>query len=39
MSEADGLAAESEAAAESQSGPDAEEGLRAFLEKRKPNFS
>lgn len=38
MSEADGLAAESEAAAESQSGPDAEEGLRAFLEKRKPNF-
>lgn len=38
MSEADGLAAESEAAAESQSGPDAEEGLRAFLEKRKPTF-
>ena len=38
MSEAEGLAAESEAAAESQSGPDAEEGLRAFLEKRTPNF-
>jgi len=39
MSENDGLFAESMTAALSQSGPDAEEGLRAFLEKRKPNFS
>lgn len=34
----EGLRAESAAAAESHKGPDAEEGLRAFLEKRKPNF-
>jgi enoyl-CoA hydratase/carnithine racemase len=34
----EGLAAESAVAAESQTGPDAEEGLRAFLEKRKPDF-
>ena len=34
----EGLAAESAAAARSQTGPDAEEGLRAFLEKRKPDF-
>jgi (methylthio)acryloyl-CoA hydratase len=34
----DGLYAESLAAAMSQSGPDAEEGLKAFLEKRRPNF-
>jgi len=33
-----GLYAESLAAALSQTGPDAEEGLRAFLEKRKPDF-
>ena len=33
-----GLYAESLAAALSQTGPDAEEGLRAFLEKRLPNF-
>jgi enoyl-CoA hydratase/carnithine racemase len=33
-----GLYAESLTAALSQSGPDAEEGLRAFLEKRKPRF-
>ncbi len=39
MSEGDGLFTESLAAALSQSGPDAEEGLRAFLEKRKPRFS
>ncbi len=39
MSEAAGLLAESEAAAESQAGPDAEEGLRAFLEKRRPRFA
>ncbi len=39
LSESEGLAAESEAAAESQSGPDAEEGLRAFLEKRPPRFA
>lgn len=38
MSPDEGLAAESMAAALSQSGPDAEEGLRAFLEKRKPTF-
>jgi enoyl-CoA hydratase/carnithine racemase len=34
-----GLYAESLAAALSQSGPDSAEGLRAFLEKRKPDFS
>jgi (methylthio)acryloyl-CoA hydratase len=39
MSAEDGLYAESLAAALSQTGPDAEEGLRAFLEKRKPNFA
>ena len=33
-----GLYAESLAAALSQTGPDAEEGLKAFLEKRAPNF-
>ena len=33
-----GLYAESLTAALSQSGPDAEEGLRAFLEKRQPRF-
>jgi (methylthio)acryloyl-CoA hydratase len=33
-----GLYAESLAAALSQTGPDAQEGLRAFLEKREPNF-
>lgn len=35
----DGLYAESLAAALSQAGPDAEEGLKAFFEKRKPDFS
>ena len=35
----DGLFAESLAAALSQTGPDAAEGLKAFLEKRKPDFS
>lgn len=39
MSAEDGLYAESLAAALSQTGADAEEGLRAFLEKRKPNFA
>lgn len=38
MSAEDGLYAESLAAALSQTGTDAEEGLRAFLEKRQPNF-
>ncbi|WP_425287222.1 crotonase/enoyl-CoA hydratase family protein [Pelagibacterium luteolum] len=38
MSPEAGLYAESLAAALSQTGPDAEEGLKAFLEKRKPNF-
>ncbi|MGV8833923.1 MAG: crotonase/enoyl-CoA hydratase family protein [Devosia sp.] len=38
MSAEDGLYAESLAAALSQTGADAEEGLQAFLEKRKPNF-
>lgn len=38
MSRSDGLYAESLSAALSQSGADAKEGLRAFLEKRKPNF-
>jgi (methylthio)acryloyl-CoA hydratase len=39
MSAEDGLYAESLAAALSQTGKDAEEGLRAFLEKRKPSFA
>lgn len=39
MSAEDGLYTESLAAALSQTGADAEEGLRAFLEKRKPNFA
>ena len=39
MARADGLYAESLSAALSQSGSDAREGLRAFLEKRKPRFS
>jgi len=39
MSAEDGLYAESLAAALSQTGADAEEGLRAFLEKRRPNFA
>lgn len=38
MSQADGLYTESLAAALSQTTPDAEEGLRAFLEKRAPKF-
>lgn len=38
MPAAEGLFAESLAAALSQTGPDAEEGLRAFLEKRPPAF-
>lgn len=38
MPAAEGLFAESLAAALSQTGPDAEEGLKAFLEKRKPAF-
>nr|WP_204115251.1 crotonase/enoyl-CoA hydratase family protein [Shimia biformata] len=39
MSQGDGLFVESLAAAMSQTTPDAEEGLRAFLEKRAPVFS
>ena len=39
MSAQAGLYTESLAAALSQTGPDAEEGLRAFLEKRKPRFA
>lgn len=39
MSAEDGLYTESLAAALSQTGADAEEGLRAFIEKRKPNFA
>jgi enoyl-CoA hydratase/carnithine racemase len=39
MAKADGLFTESLAAALSQTGADAEEGLKAFLEKRKPKFS
>jgi enoyl-CoA hydratase/carnithine racemase len=38
MPPAAGLFAESLTAALSQSGPDAEEGLRAFLQKRRPTF-
>lgn len=38
MSKADGLFTESLAAALSQTTPDAQEGLRAFLEKRAPRF-
>ena len=38
MSQQDGLYTESLAAALSQTTPDAEEGLRAFLEKRAPKF-
>ncbi|APH73654.1 crotonase/enoyl-CoA hydratase family protein [Aquibium oceanicum] len=38
MSRADGLFTESLSAALSQSGTDAQEGLKAFLEKRKPSF-
>lgn len=38
MSQADGLFTKSLAAALSQTTPDAEEGLRAFLEKRAPKF-
>lgn len=38
MSQADGLFTESLAAALSQTTPDAEEGLKAFLEKRAPTF-
>lgn len=38
MSASDGLFTESLAAALSQSTPDAEEGLKAFLEKRAPSF-
>jgi enoyl-CoA hydratase/carnithine racemase len=38
MSRADGLFTESLSAALSQTGADAQEGLRAFLEKRKPRF-
>jgi enoyl-CoA hydratase/carnithine racemase len=39
MGRSDGLHVESLTAAICQTGPDAREGLRAFLEKRKPNFS
>lgn len=38
MSKADGLFTESLCAALTQTSPDAEEGLRAFLEKRQPQF-
>jgi enoyl-CoA hydratase/carnithine racemase len=38
MSRGDGLFVESLAAAMAQTTPGAEEGLRAFLEKRPPNF-
>jgi enoyl-CoA hydratase/carnithine racemase len=39
MGRSDGLYVESLTAAICQTGPDAREGLKAFLEKRKPNFS
>lgn len=39
MSRTDGLFTESLSAALSQTGADAEEGLKAFLEKRKPRFN
>ncbi len=39
MGRTDGLYTESLTAALTQTGPDAREGLQAFLEKRKPNFS
>lgn len=39
MGRADGFFTESLSAAISQTGADAREGLKAFLEKRKPNFS
>jgi enoyl-CoA hydratase/carnithine racemase len=39
MARSDGLFAESLCAALSQTGDEAREGLRAFLEKRRPNFS
>ncbi len=39
MSAEQGLYTESLSAALSQTGPDAEEGLKAFLEKRKPRFA
>lgn len=38
MSKADGLFTESLCAALTQTGPDAVEGLQAFLERRRPNF-
>jgi enoyl-CoA hydratase/carnithine racemase len=38
MSKSDGLFAESLCAAVSQTSADAEEGLRSFLEKRRPVF-
>jgi enoyl-CoA hydratase/carnithine racemase len=38
MSKADGLFTESLCAALSQTTPDAQEGLHAFLEKRAPKF-
>jgi enoyl-CoA hydratase/carnithine racemase len=38
MSKTDGLFTESLCAALTQAGPDAEEGLSAFLEKRRPVF-
>ncbi|MGG7565084.1 crotonase/enoyl-CoA hydratase family protein [Rhodovulum sp. DZ06] len=39
MSRVDGLFTESLCAALTQTGPDAEEGLKAFLEKRQPKFN
>ncbi|MFT6776015.1 MAG: enoyl-CoA hydratase/carnithine racemase [Paracoccaceae bacterium] len=38
ISKTDGLFTESLCAALTQTGPDAQEGLRAFLDKRQPNF-